>query len=103
MKAFQFGKILASAVIVASLVACAGTPKQESTGEYLDDTVLTAKVKSALLNDPAVSGLAVNVESFKGTVQLSGFVKSADEREKAVQVARKVGGVKQIRNDILLR
>lgn len=103
MKAFQLSKLLASAVIAASLVACAGTPKQESTGEYLDDTVLTAKVKSALLNDPTVSGLAVNVESFKGTVQLSGFVKSADEREKAVQVARKVGGVKQIRNDILLR
>lgn len=103
MKTLQIHKLIAGIAIALLLGACAGTAKQESTGEYIDDTVLTAKVKSALLNDPAVSGLAVNVESFKGLVQLSGFVKNSSERDKAVEVARKVGGVKQIRNDILLR
>ena len=85
------------------IAACAGTAKQESTGEYIDDTVLTSQVKAVLLNDPAVSGLAVNVETFKGTVQLSGFVKSVAERNRAVQLARDVKGVRQVKNDILIR
>lgn len=95
---------LALAVAVAiGLAACASQPTIESTGEYIDDTVLTTKVKAELLKDPVVSGLAVNVESFKGVVQLSGFVKSAAERDKAVQIARDVPGVKSVKNDILLR
>ena len=85
------------------LAACAATPKQEGTGEYFDDTVLTTKVKAVLLGDPMVSGLAVNVETFKGVVQLSGFVKTAAERAKAVELARAVSGVKDVKNDILLR
>ncbi len=99
----QFTKSAAGVVLALTLAACAATPKQESTGEYFDDTTLTTKVKAALLNDPMVSGLAVNVETFKGVVQVSGFVKSAAERARAGELARGVAGVKQVRNDILIR
>lgn len=90
-------------VVALALAACASTPQQEGTGEYLDDTVLTTKVKAVLLNDPTVSGLSVNVETFKGVVQLSGFVKTTAERDRAVELARDVKGVKQVKNDILIR
>ena len=103
MKNSSFFRLIASIVIALSLAACASTQKTESTGEYLDDSVLSTKVKAALLKDPVVSGLSVNVETFKGTVQLSGFVKTAAERDQAVKVAREVGGVKSIKNDILIR
>lgn len=85
-----------------TLAGCAATPTKEGTGEYFDDTVLTAKVKTALLKDPTVSGLAVNVETFKGVVQLSGFVKTTAERDRAHVVGREVAGVKQIKNDSLI-
>lgn len=94
---------LAAVVVALTLAACAGTSKKESTGEYFDDSVITTKVKAALLKDPVVSGLAVNVETFKGTVQLSGFVKTAAERSRAVEVARAVPGVDKVKNDILIR
>lgn len=100
-------RILAQLLLAFSLTlmlaGCAGSAKQESTGEYIDDTVLTSRVKAALLNDPNVSGLSVNVESFKGAVQLSGFVKTVAERNRAVQLARSVPGVRQVKNDILIR
>ena len=103
MKTIRFGKSIAILIIALALAACAGTRKQESTGEYFDDTTLTTKVKAVLLDDPMVSGLAVNVETFKGVVQLSGFVKTPAERDRAVELAREVGGVKQVKNDILIR
>ncbi|MGB7988863.1 MAG: BON domain-containing protein [Candidatus Methylophosphatis roskildensis] len=103
MKMRQVGKSITILIVALTLAACAATRKQESTGEYFDDTTLTTKVKAALLDDPAVSGLAVNVETFKGIVQLSGFVKTPAERDRAVELARTVGGVKQVKNDILIR
>lgn len=99
----QLTRIVLALAFTAMLAACAGTATQESTGEYIDDTVVTSRVKSVLLNDPNVSGLAINVETYRGTVQLSGFVKSAGERNRAVQLARDVKGVRQVRNDILIR
>jgi len=96
-------RIMLAVAFSALLVACAGTAQQESTGEYIDDTVITSRVKSVLLNDPAVSGLSINVETFKGTVQLAGFVKTVAERNRAVQLARDVKGVRQVKNDILIR
>ena len=99
----QFGKFFASLILALTLAACAATPKQESTGQYFDDTTLTAKVKAAFVNDPVVSAMAVNVETFKGIVQLSGFVKSTAERDRAVELARNVAGVRQVKNDILIR
>mgnify|MGYP003645035031 CR=1 FL=1 len=99
----KLGQMLLALTLTLMLAACAGSAKQESTGEYIDDTVLTSRVKSALLNDPNVSGLSINVETFKGTVQLSGFVKTVAERNLAVKLSRAVPGVRQVKNDILIR
>lgn len=96
-------RLFAAVFVALALVACASTDKQAGTGEFFDDSVLTTKVKSALLKDSEVSGLAVNVETFKGVVQLSGFVKTSSERNRAVELARDVPGVKQVKNDILIR
>lgn len=99
----SLAQVLAGALFVLALGGCAGTAQQESTGQYIDDTVITTKVKAALLEDKTVSGLQVNVESFKGVVQLSGFVKTPEQRAKAVELARSVPGVERVRDDILIR
>lgn len=91
------------AVALASMVACASTRHQEGTGEYVDDSVITTKVKAAILNDPELKVAEINVETFKGTVQLSGFVSSSAAASHAVSVARKVGGVKSVRNDMRIK
>jgi osmotically-inducible protein OsmY len=85
------------------LGACAGTATRESTGEYIDDTAITGKVKTALLQDKQVSGLNINVETFKGKVQLSGFAGTAEERARALKIASEVRGVKSVTNDIRLK
>ncbi len=103
MQLQRWAQTLMALVFCTVLAACAGTANESSTGDYIDDTVLTTRVKSALLNDPAVSGVAISVESFKGTVQLAGFVKTVAERNRAVQLARAIKGVKQVKNDILIR
>ncbi|MFH0341990.1 MAG: BON domain-containing protein [Chromatiales bacterium] len=96
-------RLVAAALAVVLLGGCAGSPTQESTGEYLDDTTLTTKVKTTLLQDPQVSGLAINVETFKGEVQLSGFANSEAERERAATLASSVDGVAAVKNDIRLK
>jgi len=96
-------RLVAAALAVVLLGGCAGTPTQESTGEYLDDTTLTTKVKTTLLQDPQVSGLAINVETFKGEVQLSGFATTEAERQRAAELANSVDGVAAVKNDILLK
>jgi osmotically-inducible protein OsmY len=88
---------------VAMALGCASTAKQEGTGEYVDDTVITGKVKTAIFNEPSLKSAEINVETFKGTVQLSGFVSSAANQSTAVQVARNVGGVKSVKNDMRLK
>jgi osmotically-inducible protein OsmY len=90
-------------VVLALVVGCASTPKQEGTGEYVDDTVITTKVKAAVLNEPSLKSAEINVETFKGVVQLSGFVSSQADIGKAVEVARAVGGVKSVKNDMRLK
>lgn len=90
-------------ITVLFLAACAATSTDESTGEYIDDAAITAKVKTALLQDPEVSGLAINVETFKGTVQLSGFANTERERQRAGTLTRSVAGVQSIQNDIQLK
>ena len=84
-------------------LGCASTAKQEGTGEYVDDTVITTKVKTAILNEPSLKSAEINVETFKGVVQLSGFVSSAANESTALQVARGVGGVKSVKNDMRLK
>jgi len=91
------------AILLASLLGCAGTATKEGTGEYVDDTVITTKVKAAIFNEPTLKSAQINVETFKGTVQLSGFVSSRAEINRAGEVARGVGGVTSVRNDIRLR
>ena len=91
------------AVALVSVVGCASTPKQEGTGEYVDDTVITGKVKSAILNEPTLKVAEINVETFKGIVQLSGFVSSQAAATRAVSVARDVGGVKSVKNDMQIK
>ena len=94
-----------SALLLALLLvsACAGTAKKESTGEYVDDSWITTKVKTAILNEPSLKVAQINVETFKGVVQLSGFVDSADAARKAVEVARAVKGVTDVKNDTRVR
>ena len=95
--------VAASAVTLAARPAYADTPTRESAGEMIDDTVITTKVKAAFVQDETVSALRINVTSTKGIVQLSGFANSALEADRAAEVARKVPGVKQVKNDILLK
>jgi osmotically-inducible protein OsmY len=91
------------AVLLVSMLGCASTSKQEGTGEYVDDTVITTKVKAAIFNEPTLKSAQINVETFKGTVQLSGFVSTQANINKAVEVARGVGGVTSVKNDMRLR
>ena len=87
----------------ASLIGCASTSKSEGTGEYVDDSVITAKVKTAILEEPRLKSAEINVETFKGVVQLSGFVSSPDKVETAMVTARKVKGVTSVTNDMRLK
>jgi hyperosmotically inducible protein len=91
------------AVTLVSVVGCASTAKQEGTGEYIDDTVITTKVKAAVLDEPTLKVFQINVETFKGVVQLSGFVNSTATVNKAAEVARTVRGVKSVKNDLQVR
>jgi osmotically-inducible protein OsmY len=91
------------AALMMTMLGCASTRTHEGTGEYVDDTAITAKVKTAIFNEPALKSLEINVETFKGVVQLSGFVSSQDNIYRAVQVARGVSGVTSVRNDMRLK
>ena len=91
------------ALSFAFVTGCASTAKQEGTGEYLDDSVVTTKVKAAILSDPELKVLQINVETFKGVVQLSGFVDSKAMVVHAVEVTRGVAGVKGVKDDMRVR
>jgi osmotically-inducible protein OsmY len=90
-------------VLMVAFVACASTSKQESTGEYVDDSVITTKVKSLLAADDFLKSFEISVETYKGTVQLSGFVGSQKAVDKAVEITRSVQGVKSIKNDLIVK
>jgi osmotically-inducible protein OsmY len=94
---------VAGILFMALALGCASTAKQEGTGEYVDDTVITTKVKAAILNEPTLKSAEINVETFKGVVQLSGFVSSQAAENKAVEVTRTVPGVKSVKNDMRLK
>ncbi|MGJ0430371.1 BON domain-containing protein [Methylobacter sp.] len=96
-------RFLSVVLLVLSLAGCAGSRRHESTGEYLDDTVLTSKVKTAIFNDPSLEVLDINVKTFKGVVQLSGFVDSEKAANKAVERARAVSGVKMVNNSLIVK
>jgi osmotically-inducible protein OsmY len=87
-------------MMIATLVACASTSKQEGAGEYVDDSVITTKVKSLLADDDFLKSFQITVETYKGTVQLSGFVDSQKAVDKAGEVAGGVKGVKSVKNNL---
>jgi BON domain len=90
-------------MLMATFVSCASTPKQEGTGEYVDDSVITTKIKSLLAADDFLKSFQISVETRKGIVQLSGFVNSQNAVNKAGQIARGVGGVKSVKNDLIVK
>jgi hyperosmotically inducible protein len=102
----QLSKFLSTlflAVMLVSVVGCAATSNQEGTGEYIDDSAISTKVKAAIFNEPTLKVAEINVETFKGVVQLSGFVSSQTAVNKAVEVARGVSGVKSVKNDMRIK
>lgn len=91
------------ALLLALLAGCASTSTRESTGQYIDDTAITTQVKAAIFNAPGLKSTEINVETFKGTVQLSGFVSSRDDMGRAVDLARSVKGVTSVKNDMRVK
>jgi osmotically-inducible protein OsmY len=103
MKQFKYISTFIAAIVLTAVVGCASTAKQEGTGEYVDDSVITTKVKAAILEEPTLKVAEINVETFKGIVQLSGFVTSQANIAKAVQVAQRVDGVKSVKDGMRLK
>ena len=90
-------------MLFATFGACASTSKQEGAGEYVDDSVITTKVKSLLAADDFLKSFQIGIETYKGTVQMSGFVDSQKAVDKAIQIARSVKGVKSVKNDLIVK
>jgi osmotically-inducible protein OsmY len=89
--------------LIAVFLGCASTRTQEGTGEYIDDSAITAKVKADILGEPTLKVFQINVETFKGEVQLSGFVDTAEKVKKAGEIARGVKGVKSVKNSLIVK
>ena len=98
----KISAIVFSGILIA-LTACAATETKESTGQYVDNSVLTAKVKTAIFNEPTLKSSEISVETFKGEVQLSGFVSSIEQTKKAVEVAKTIPGVTSVKNDMRVK
>jgi osmotically-inducible protein OsmY len=94
---------LGAAGVLSIPTGCAGTATKQSTGEYVDDASITAKVKTAFVKDPVVKALQVDVTTFKGNVQLSGFVDTAEQKSRAAQLAASVPGVRDVVNNITVK
>lgn len=102
MKTSLATTLLAAALAVAVLPACTVARDQQTVGSYIDDTTLTTRIKARFAEDRTVSAMAINVETLKGVVQLSGFAKTAEERVAAERIAKSVPGVAAVRNDIVV-
>jgi len=96
-------RFLVCLVVLTAFIGCAATDQRESSGEYVDDTVITSKVKAGIFDEPALKTLQIQVKTFKGEVQLSGFVDSAQSVAKAGEIARSVEGVKAVKNDLIVK
>src|SRR4051812_7967367 len=103
MTRFTSISVLFAAVALTALAGCASTAKHESTGQYIDDSTITTSVKAAIFNEPGLKSAEINVETFKGRVQLSGFVSSRTSADRAVQVAQAVNGVTSVANDMRIK
>lgn len=96
-------KLLVCIGLITSFLGCAATQKHESTGQYIDDSVITTKVKAAIFDESTLKTFQINVKTFKGVVQLSGFVDSAQSVTKAGQIAGSVEGVTEVKNDLIVK
>ena len=96
-------KYLMCITLILAFASCAATRTKESTGEYVDDSSITAKVKAELVNDPVTKAREISVETFKGVVQLSGFVNTPEEKDRAGEIARGVKGVADVKNNINIK
>ncbi len=103
MKHLNRVSAIIASLAMAALVGCASTAKTEGTGEYVDDSVITTKMKTAIFNDATLKSAEINVETFKGSVQLSGFVGSQSDINRAVALARSINGVTSVKNDMRLK
>jgi osmotically-inducible protein OsmY len=103
MSKFTQVSVLLAAVALTALAGCASTPRQESAGQYIDDTAITTSVKAAIFGEPTLKSAEINVETFKGRVQLSGFVSTRANIDRAVQVAQQVKGVTSVANDMRVK
>ena len=103
MRSLRGVGILILTIVLASAWGCGSTATKEGTGEYVDDSVITTKVKTAIFNDSSLKVNEIKVETFKGEVQLSGFVRSQADIDQAVQVARGIAGVKSVKNDMRVK
>ena len=103
VKLIRIFKSLAGFALITLFMGCAATPKHESTGQYVDDSVITTKVKAAILEESTLKTLQINVKTYQGVVQLSGFVDSAQSVSKAGEVARGVENVVSVKNDLLVK
>ena len=103
MKKINYLKTLLCVAVSVALIGCSGTRYNRSTGQYIDDTAITAQLKAAIFNAPGLKATEINVETFKGVVQLGGFVNSQADINKAVEVTRGVSGVVGVKNDMRLK
>ena len=99
----RFAILLLAMAAATGLASCASSPTKESTGQYVDDTVITTRVKAAIIKDDVLKASEINVETFKGVVQLSGFVGSDADISRAVLIAQSVPGVRSVKNDMRLK
>ena len=99
----RYASIIGCLIVMVVMLGCAGDRTTRSTGQYIDDSALTTKVKSALVADPEVKGTQMQIEVHKGVVQLSGFVDKPADAQRAVTVARGVEGVKEVRNNLIVK
>jgi osmotically-inducible protein OsmY len=102
-KRYRIVSLLICIGLIATFASCASTRTQESSGEYIDDSVITTKVISLLANDDFLKSFQISVETYKGTVQLSGFVNSQQAVDKASQIARSVNGVQSVKNNLIVK
>lgn len=96
-------RLLACFVLITSFMGCAATPKHESTGQYVDDTAITTKVKAAIFNEESLKTMQISVKTYQGVVQLSGFVNSVQSVKRAGEIARGVENVKEVKNDLIVK
>jgi osmotically-inducible protein OsmY len=96
-------RVLVFSALALSLASCSLFEGRETTGQYVDDSTITAKVKEAFVADPQIKSMQINVETMKGVVQLSGFVSTSAAEQRAVELANNVSGVKQVKDTMILK